>query len=259
MGWGAKKPTLRPRKGTAPATAARPPHLGEPAPWRYSGPGTMPKHKKERRHPRFATQRVPGRIAFSVDAQALNISLSGIGVRTSTQLHVGRRYGFRLGQEPHAILVSGSVVWCRLAQTDHRPGGDVAPVYHAGIAFSDVIGEKTMRLFEFIEQSETPDLRRRIFGRLKVAKDHSIVLESKSEFLVRQISLSGMLIESPLALHTGSVFGMEILLAGHRFSAGGRIVNSGQVGLLGVEFLELSGGQQEILEDFIREELEQEE
>ncbi len=218
----------------------------------------MPKHKKERRHPRFATQNVPGRFAFTVDAQVINISLSGIGVRTSTQLHVGRSYGFRLGQEPNTILVSSSVVWCRLAQTHRRSGGDVAPVYKAGIAFSDVISEKTMRLFEFVEKSATLDLRRRIFGRFKLAKDQSIVLESKSEFLVRQISLSGMLIESPLALHTGSVFGMEILLGGHRFSTRGRIVNSGQVGLLGVEFLELSRGQQEILEDFIREELEQE-
>ncbi len=217
----------------------------------------MPKHKKERRHPRFATQRVPGRIAFSVNAQALNISLSGIGVRTSTQLHVGRRYGFRLGQEPNAILVSGSVVWCRLAQTHRRSGGDVAPVYKAGIAFSDVISEKTMRLFEFVEKSEPTDLRRRIFGRFKVAKDHSIVLESKSEFLVKQISLSGMLIESPLALQPGSVFEMEIFLAGHRFSVRGRIVNSSRAGLLGVEFLEPSPDQQRILEDFIRAELEQ--
>ncbi len=217
----------------------------------------MPKHKKERRHPRFATQNVPGRFAFSVDAQVLNISLSGIGVRTSTQLHVGRRYALRLGQEPNTILVSGSVVWCRLSKTSQRSGGDVAPVYHAGIAFSDVISEKTMRLIEFMEQSEPTDLRRRIFGRFKVAKDHSIVLESKSEFLVKQISLSGMLIESPLALQPGSVFETEILLAGHRFSARGRIVNSSRVGLLGVEFLEPSPDQQRILEDFIREELEQ--
>ena len=251
----------------------------------------MPKYKKERRHPRFATQNLPGRITFSVDAQVLNISLSGIGVRTSIALHVGRRYGFRLGQEPNAILVSGNVVWCRLAQTHRRSGSDVEPVYHAGFAFSDVISEKTMRLFELIEQSKPTDLRRRIFGRFKVAKDQSIALESKSEFLVKQISLSGMLIESPLALQAGSVFEMEILLAGHTFSAHGRIVHSSHVGLSGVEFLEpspdqqhvgssgveflepspdqqhvgLSGveflepspDQQRILEDFIREELEQ--
>lgn len=225
----------------------------------------MSEYPKQRRYPRFATENVHGSFALSVDAQVLNMSLSGLAVRTTTQLHVGRSYNFSLGREADTVEVSGRVVWCRLSGTERQPSGDVMPVYKAGIAFDDVLSQKAGQLLEFMEKNVLLDLRRRIFGRFRAAEDEAVVVESKVEFQVRQISLSGMLIETVVAPQLEDVLAMEIRLDGGRLSASGRIVNIREAPaaegdsprhLVGVEFRNATLEQRQILARFIREELE---
>ena len=225
----------------------------------------MVKTAIERRSPRYETDSVHGSFACSVDAVVSNISLNGLGVQTSTQLHVGREYSFRLGEGKDQFLVSGKVAWCHLSRTEKRPGGDIVPVYKAGIGFSEVLNEKATRLLEFMQKHVVLTLQQRILGRFSLAENDSILLESKNEFGVRQISRSGMLIDTAFGATPESVIEMELLLGTVRVPVTGRVVEVREVAgeggelrfLTGIQFVFESGSQRQALEKFIREELEQ--
>ncbi len=238
--------------------------MGRGAWGRVGGP-PMSEYDRERRHPRFHVHDVTGSFAYAVQARVLNISLSGLAVETPTQLQVGRGYSFRLGRAQVSVLLEGHVVWCHLARTERRSGGDVIPVYRAGISFDDVLSDRAGELLDFMEKNVVLDLRRRVFGRFKLSERQEIVLHVKHRFLVKQLSVAGMLIQSPVAAQPESVFELEMVLDGRRLRLRGRIVYVQEAGAvegtqqyrMGIEFIQPTAGQLAALEEFIREELEQ--
>ena len=223
----------------------------------------MTEYDKPRRHRRYSTPDLPGSFAHSVDANVLNISLTGIAVRTATQLSVGRKYLFQLGQEANRIHLSGTVKWCRLSGTQKLDEGDVAPVYEAGIALGEVFSEKAAELLQFLRSNVIVDLRSRIFGRFNVESEDPLTLESKEDFVVKQLSLSGMLIATESLHEPEAVLELEIRLNGELFRCRARIVHVDEAGVvgerpffrMGVEFLQATTEQLQLLEDFIQAEL----
>jgi hypothetical protein len=227
----------------------------------------MTDRDERRRYPRFSTDEVQGSFSYSVKANVDNLSLGGFAVRTSTQLQVGRKYNFRLGEGPDSVQLEGKVKWCRLAGTEKRAKGDVVPVYSAGIAFEDILTTTAEKLHLFMEKNVILDLKQRIFGRLKVEARDEIDLETESKFLVKQLSASGMLIITELPPKPESVVELELQLNGQTFESLGRVVYSAELDLVenelryrvGVEFVKPGKDQLRILENFIRNELEREE
>jgi len=219
-----------------------------------------------RRYPRFPTDQVEGSFSYSVRASVDNLSLGGFAVRTSAQLQVGRKYNFRLGDGPDVVHLEGEVKWCRLAGTEKLESGDVVPVYSAGIAFQDILTTTAEQLFLFMEKNVILDLKQRIFGRLKVDTAGEIDLETESRFLVKQLSASGMLIITELPPKPESIVELELQLNDHSFECMGRVVYAAEVDLeegelryrVGIEFVQPSKEQLQILENFIRNELERE-
>jgi len=201
----------------------------------------MSEKDERRRYPRFPTDEVQGSFSYSVKANVDNLSLGGFAVRTSAQLQVGRKYNFRLGEGSASVQLEGEVKWCRLAGTEKLDTGDVVPVYSAGIAFEDILTTNAEQLQLFMEKNIILDLKQRIFGRLKVESESEINLQTESKFLVQQLSASGML-------------------------SMGRVVYAAEVDLVeeelryrvGIEFVQSSKDQIQILESFIRNELERE-
>jgi len=223
----------------------------------------MTEYDKARRHRRYSTPDLPGSFAHSVDANVLNISVAGIAVRTATQLSVGRDYSFQLGQEADLINLSGKVKWCRLSGTRKLAEGDVVPVYEAGIALDEVFSEKAAEMLQFLKRKVIVDLRSRILGRFNVETEDPVSLESKEDFVVRQLSLSGILIATESLREPESVLELEIRLNGELFRSRARIVHVDEAEVvgerpsyrMGVEFLQVTTEQLQLLEDFIQAEL----
>jgi len=224
----------------------------------------MTKDDDKRQHDRHSADDVPGRFSYSVEANVLNISLGGLAVRTHTQLSIGREYRFRLGGVKNAVQLTGSVRWCRMSGTDKQPTGDIVPVYDAGISFDDVLTDKAEELLQFMEKNITLDLKRRIAGRFQVEDGGPVVLESESEFLVKQISVSGMMIEADVALKPETALELEMRLGRRKFTSPARIIYMAEINVqdetlryrMGVEFLKTPKEKQEALDTFIRTELQ---
>ena len=226
----------------------------------------MTADDEKRRYPRFPTDQVEGSFSYAVRASVDNLSLGGFAVRTSAQLQVGRKYNFRLGDGTDSVELEGEVKWCRLAGTEKRETGDVVPVYSAGIEFEDILTTTAEKLHLFMEKNVILDLKQRIFGRLKADSAGEIDLETESKFLVKQLSASGMLIITELPPKPESLVGLELQLNDETFECMGRVVYAAEVDLVeeelryrvGVEFVQPAKEQLQILENFIRNELEQE-
>jgi len=219
---------------------------------------------KERRHRRFPTEDLKGSFAYAVDAQVINISLSGLALQTATQLSVGRKYSFRLGQEPDTVYLQGTVKWCRFCGTQKQQGrADVEPVYRAGIAFDNILTEKAEELLRFMERNVIVDLRQRISGRFKVEAGGPVKLESVHTFKVKTLSLVGMLMETDLSLEPETRFEIEMRLNKGSFASRARVVHTYEAGVveeavfyrMGIEFVGTPADHRQVLENFIREEL----
>lgn len=223
----------------------------------------MSQDDNRRLQDRFSTDNVHGNFSYSVEASVLNLSLGGLAVRTNTQLSIGRKYQFRLGAEADSVLLTGAVRWCRMSGTRREDSGDIVPVYDAGISFDDVLTEKAEELLEFMERNITLEVKRRIAGRFKIDTKGSVVLESESEFVVQQISISGMMIEAEIALKPDTELELEMRLGRRKFSSSGRVIYLAEIALqegdlryrMGVEFLRTAESKQRVLEEFIRKEM----
>lgn len=226
----------------------------------------MSDQDEKRRHPRFPTDEVQGSFSYSVKASVNDMSLGGFSVRTGSQLQVGRKYNFRLGDGVDSVQLEGMVKWCRLAGTEKLETGDVVPVYSAGIAFEDILTKTAERLHLFMEKNVILDIKQRIFGRLKVDTAGEIDLETESDFLVKQLSAAGMLIITELPPKPESKVALELQLEDRVFECMGRVVYAAEVDLeegelryrVGIEFMQPSKKQLQVLESFIRNELERE-
>lgn len=224
----------------------------------------MSQRDERRRYPRFSTDEVQGSFSYSVKANVDNLSLGGFAVRTSAQLQIGRKYNFRLGEGASSVQLEGEVKWCRLAGTEKLETGDVVPVYAAGIAFEDILTSTAEQLHHFMEKNVILDLKQRIFGRLKLETENEIDLQTESKFLVKQLSASGMLIITELPPKPESIVDLELQLNEHTFECKSRVVYAAEIDLVeeklryrvGIEFLKPSEDQLQILEDFIRNELD---
>ena len=90
-----------------------------------------------------------GHISFRssrLDARLLNLSASGAGIETSDPPRIGAEVLFELESEQTSTLIPGEVRWCRLGRTANDEGGDVVPVYRAGIRFSNGTPRNLLRI-----------------------------------------------------------------------------------------------------------------
>ncbi|MDX1501817.1 MAG: PilZ domain-containing protein [Thermoanaerobaculia bacterium] len=72
----------------------------------------------------------------TLEVRLLDLSEGGLAVESNEALRIGARYRFTLEGEGAAGGESfvATVLWCRLHRTLPRSGGDVLPVYRAGLA-----------------------------------------------------------------------------------------------------------------------------
>jgi hypothetical protein len=70
-------------------------------------------------------------------ARVLDLGPAGAHIATTSALRVGAPYAFTLEVLGARRRLRGRVRWCRLVATRAAASGDRAPVYRAGIAWSE--------------------------------------------------------------------------------------------------------------------------
>jgi Tfp pilus assembly protein PilZ len=219
---------------------------------------------RKRRNKRYDVQNVSGSLIFTIDVNVINMSLDGMAVESSKRLNVGRVYSLKIVHNDKKIRLTGNVVWCVLTRSDSSGDGAVVPVYKAGLEFEDVISDRAKELVDFMEGNVVIKLEKRLFGRFKLKPKEPVNLDSEVDFLVKTISLSGMLIETEILPELDSIFDMEVKFNSSTIFIRGRVAhikqvseeNHQQLSRLGIEFVDVSREAKKSLEEFILQELE---
>lgn len=220
---------------------------------------------ERRTNTRYQVEGIKGSFLFTTGARVLNLSLDGMSLETNNPLKIGREYSLRLDEGAHQMPLRGTVVWCTLVKTARDENGDVQPVFRAGIHFADIMSGKANELRSFIHKNAVISLENRLFGRFRIEAERPADLSLEAEFTVRQISLSGMLVETEVALPVGTLCNLFVEVGSVRFDAMARIAHierpdaddnaTETPAYLGIEFVELSEESLLTLESFIGTEL----
>lgn len=218
----------------------------------------------QRRHRRYEVKDVHGSLLFRTKVRVRNLSVSGLALESAERLQLGRTYAIRLAGEGDAVDVCGTIRWCHLASARPKPGGEPRAVYEAGLAFEDVFTEKAKGLLGFLEHHVVLSPHERLTGRFRAEALLPADLEARYAFEVLKLSLSGMLVKTPLEASLGSRFGVELGLRDGLVPLTGRVAYvqrgdtvKGEVATeMGLEFLDVSEEAQGALAGFIARELE---
>jgi len=226
--------------------------------------------EEKRRYRRFRVDimEINGRMVFAENVKILDISAGGISLKADRRLNIGTEYALRIEEEGKILTVKGNIVWSVLSETREMPSGDIVPVYSAGMKFTDVSGEKSREVMNFIEAhkqrvyesvdfSKIKDLRHDV--RLHINTPEKSSLNFSENYTVKILSLSGMLVESDQPLSLEITLPMEITLPEYGIVGfTGRIVSCQMVRDrehghfdIGVEFKEMTGDGERKLKEFI--------
>ncbi len=223
-----------------------------------------PKSKPRRGH-RFPVDNVQGRLHFNTEARVLNVSLTGVALESGLPVRVGRSYSITLRHDDEPVIaLSGKVAWCHLKGTRKGAAGEATPVYAAGLAFDDTLTEKASELVRFLERAAIITVGQRVTGRFKVASAQLISLATQHEFVVKNLSARGMVIETDLSPEAGAVFDIDVALPGYSLQTRAKVAGVRETRLadkrvlaeVEMEFVGLDAAESARLAGFIAAELQ---
>lgn len=94
---------------------------------------TASPHSRERRQcRRHATEPLAATLNRH-PIEIVDLSLGGLGFKTSVGLHPFDRYQVSIPTESGELRATGHLVWCRIASTQTSPAGEATPVYRGGV------------------------------------------------------------------------------------------------------------------------------
>ena len=91
---------------------------------------------------------IHARTVFNMEADVLDLSLSGASIQSTQRLNMGSTYTFKFTRGDNLTSVSGVVVWEKLVGTKKNEKGEMMPVYLAGVQFSDILTDKAQELID---------------------------------------------------------------------------------------------------------------
>ncbi|MEW6107665.1 MAG: PilZ domain-containing protein [Nitrospirota bacterium] len=176
----------------------------------------------KRRYKRFVVEQmdINAKTLFATGTELLNLSIAGACVKANKSLKLDHRHLIKLGRQDSPFTLQSVVVWENLSDSLHNSGGEIVPVYRAGIAFNNVSPDKLIKLKDFIRESGIPNETRisdefkPSFLRFKIHDNKKAVMYHTKVSAVKKISLGGMLIELPDRLQIESRFPMALFLTG---------------------------------------------
>lgn len=218
----------------------------------------MPKENK-RRNKGYFVNGVQGNVLYPSDLNIINISIDGAAIETKKRLELNREYSFKVKYKDSFLHLEGLVVWSILSQTEKRDSGEIIPVYKTGIRFTNILNERANMLLKFIEENRIKTYEKRFGGiRVKIASSEDVKIDLPCKYEVKKISLSGMLIETESPFEINVKHEMEFLVNDHTVNIIGKVSNCIKIVSedvdkyeIGIEFIEMSDKDKEILKSFI--------
>jgi hypothetical protein len=214
-----------------------------------------------RRYKRLSTSgmKLHSETAFETKVEILDISVGGASVRGTKYLKPGIKCVVKLKNKDTFIPLKGTVVWENVSGSTIDLSGDVVTFYMAGIKFDNIF-------FELSESADSMDgyytlNELRLSGsRFKILSHGTALLNYQENFIVRSLSLGGMLIESLNEIHFNMKYPMGLFLPGENSPVNfqGRVVSSElmraknkKIYYIGIAFLDMTENDRSRLNNFI--------
>lgn len=226
--------------------------------------------EERRRHKRFSVDilEISGKMVLARYVKILDISIGGVSFKADRRLHIGHEYTLKILGKGKELSVKGIVMRSLLSESVGDSRGNVVPIYTAGMQFTDVSEEKLQEIAAFIEDhlgdiDKQVDLfsasGRRLFVRVRMENLEKSILKFSESYRVKNLSLGGMRIESEYALEIESTLPLDLVFGEDKsFQFSGRVVSCSQVKdeetgryEVGIEFLDMSEKDKELLNEFI--------
>ena len=217
---------------------------------------------------------IQGEIPFAKNVKILNMSLSGALLKTDKRPDIGNRYILKLESEGKILTLQGIVIRSEINKGNQDSQENIVPTYTVGIHFMNIEDEKLIEIAKFIKDHILDDQEQganitdpyqqkgdRLRLRLLIEDpERASLYKRQIYYQVTNISLSGMRIESEHEMETDEILLMEIRLPEKKIlSFLGKIMScnlsedtvSGMY-QVGIEFIDMSEQDKQILCDFIR-------
>lgn len=223
-----------------------------------------------RLHKRFkvVARGIKGEMMFAKDMKIIDISVGGILLKADKRLNPGSEHILKLKHKDKIISVKSAVVWSLLSELQKNPRGDLIPMYTAGMQFTRVSKETINEIAHFIEEYKKGEDKKvdiyksngsRLYIRFHMVTPEKATLDFHESCKIKQLSLSGMLIESEHAQEIEDRLQMQVFLSEDKpIKLLGRVASCLLISDkdpkhfdIGIEFLEMSKQDEEILKAFI--------
>ena len=219
----------------------------------------------KRRHKRFRSDLMElyGKMILAQKVEIIDISLSGVALKTDRKLNIGREYPLRLVWKGKTLDVWGVVVRSELIGIEEGDSGKNVSIYRAGVMFKDASSNTIADFINSIESDKKEAVSVMVDKRLNVRFDITTpgekTLSFPTQFKVQEISLSGILIQTEQALSIESMIPMWLSLKTDkhisfigRVASCQRIEDKGQAHFeIGMEFKDLTNKDITLLNTFI--------
>jgi len=219
----------------------------------------------KRRYKRYKLEliEVNGKMSLADKVEIIDISLGGVALRVDRRLNPGREYLLKLGDKTKSFDLKCIVVRSELSGIEEKVSGERVMIYTAGMKFKEESAEQMRDFFKSIEliksEAATSDADRRLDVRFHIHTPGEKILNYPAQFKVKEISLSGIRIETDLSLEMQCLIPMGLALHNDNFvHFNGRVASirmleeNGQPRYdIGVEFCDLSEEGKSQLNAFI--------
>jgi len=202
------------------------------------------------------------RMVLAHKVEILDISLGGVALKSDRRLNIGREYLLRLDEKGKKLDVRGIVVRSELSGIESRADGESASIYTAGVMFKDASPNIVSNFISAITHSKKEaavTAYQKLNVRFNLITPSEKTLNFPSQFKVKEISISSMLIETDQALSKKSLIPMKLRLqADKHINLIGKVASCRMMGdkrqehyEIGLEFNKLTDTETALLKSFI--------
>ncbi|NWF75811.1 MAG: PilZ domain-containing protein [Nitrospirae bacterium] len=225
----------------------------------------------KRRYKRYLVDvmEINSKMILASEVQIIDISVGGVSLKVDRRLNLGSEYLLTMENKGRVINVKAMVVWSMISGSKVGPKGDIVPIYTAGMKFTQLNDEKIKEIAAFIDKHKLYEEKYvdvfgvdglRLHVRVRIDNPDKAILNTFENYKVKKLSLGGLLLESNMPLETETRLPMEVDLSEDKsIKFTGRIASCIPVKIeetehydLGIEFLDMSEKDREVLQEFIK-------
>jgi c-di-GMP-binding flagellar brake protein YcgR len=170
-----------------------------------------------RKHKRFKLDLLDlsSKMSLVSKVELIDISLGGVALKADKKLNIGKECLIKLGYEGKLIHVKGIVVRSELSGIEEKADGETATIYSVGIFFKDESTSKVKDFLDSIEnnkKTQVPEQTDWFYRDIRfcITTSGEKVLDLPTEFGIKEISQSGVIIQTAHQLNIDSMVLLEL-------------------------------------------------